>query len=204
MSASNNPTRSSINPLRLLPVAIFIVVAVLFAFSLTWGDPSKLPSTLIGKPAPQSTFPDVAEVSADGKPVTGFSTADLAQGKVTVVNFWASWCTSCVEEHPLLAELAKAADVEIYGVAQKDDPADTRRFLARYGNPFARLGSDRSGRSSIDWGVYGMPETFIVNGKGDIVYKQVGPISPEIMQIKILPVIAAAKKDSANKPLAQQ
>lgn len=191
------------NLLRLLPVAVFVVVAGLFAFSLTWGDPSKLPSTLIGKPAPQSVFPEVGEVTVDGKQVPGFSTADLASGKVTVVNFWASWCASCVEEHPLLAELSNAAGVEIFGVAQKDDPADTRRFLARYGNPFARLGTDRSGRASIDWGVYGMPETFIVNGKGEIVYKQVGPISPEIMQNKILPAIAAAKVGPA-RPVAQQ
>ncbi len=202
MSAAKDAQGSG-NVLRLLPVAVFVVVAGLFAFSLTWGDPSKLPSTLIGKPAPQSVFPDVGEVTVDNKQVPGFSTADLASGKVTVVNFWASWCASCVEEHPLLAELSNAAGVEIFGVAQKDDPADTRRFLARYGNPFARLGTDRSGRASIDWGVYGMPETFIVNGKGEIVYKQVGPISPEIMQSKILPAIAAAKAGSA-RPVAQQ
>lgn len=202
MSTTKSPSRSA-GLLRLLPVAVFVAVAGLFAFSLTWGDPSKLPSTLIGKPVPQSNFPDVPELAADSKPVAGFTAADLAQGKVTVVNFWASWCVSCVEEHPLLAELSKAADVEIYGVAQKDDPADTRRFLARYGNPFTRLGTDRSGRTSIDWGVYGMPETFIVNGKGDIVYKQVGPISPQILRTKILPAIAAAKT-GPGKPIAQQ
>lgn len=204
--STQKSTTSSSNLLRLMPVAVFVVVAGLFAFSLTWGDPSKLPSTLIGKAAPQSTFPAVPEVVADGKAVEGFSTADLAQGKVTVVNFWASWCVSCVEEHPLLAELATAANVEIFGVAQKDDPADTRRFLARYGNPFTRMGMDRSGRTSIDWGIYGMPETFIVNGNGVIAYKQVGPISRELLQSKILPAIAAAKAEStpAAQPVARQ
>lgn len=187
--------------LRLLPVAVFVAVAGLFAVALQTGDPSKLPSTLIGKPAPQSTFPPVDALLAEGKPVPGFSTADLAKGKVTIVNFWASWCTSCVEEHPLLANLKVASGAELYGVAQKDDPVASRRFLGRYGNPFSVVGTDRSGRASIDWGVYGMPETFIVNGKGEIVYKHIGPISEESIRSKILPAIAAAK---GEKPVAAQ
>ncbi|MEQ1716666.1 MAG: DsbE family thiol:disulfide interchange protein [Hyphomicrobium sp.] len=189
------------NLIRLLPVAIFVVVAGLFAIALQTGDPSKLPSMLIGKPAPVSTFPPVDGLIADSKQVPGFSTADLAKGKVTIVNFWASWCTSCVEEHPLLARLKTASGVELFGVAQKDDPAASRRFLGRYGNPFSVVGTDKSGRSSIDWGVYGMPETFIVNGRGEIVYKHIGPISEESIQSKILPAIAAAK---GEKPVAAQ
>ena len=191
----------SLNPLRLAPVAVFFIVAALFLFSLRTGDPSRLPSALLGKPVPASTFPAVEEVVIDGKATPGFTHADLAKGKVTVVNFWASWCTSCVEEHPLLAELAKAAGVDIYGVAQKDDPAATRRFLGRYGNPFAALGSDATGRQSIDWGVYGMPETFVVNGEGKIAYKHVGPISRESMAKDVLPAIAAAKA-GGSKPAA--
>lgn len=193
----------SFNPLRLLPVAIFFIVAALFLFSLQTGDPSKLPSALLGKPVPPSDFPGIAEVVANGKPVPGFTSADLAKGKVTLVNFWASWCTSCVEEHPLLAELGKSAGIDIYGVAQKDDPAATRRFLGRYGNPFAALGSDASGRQSIDWGVYGMPESFVVNGEGKIVYKKVGPISPESMASEVLPAIAAAKAAAGQKAAAR-
>lgn len=200
---SENAVKESrpFNPLRLLPVAIFFIVAALFLFSLRTGDPSKLPSALLGKPVPQSDFPAIADVAANGKPVPGFTSADLAKGKVTLVNFWASWCTSCVEEHSLLAELGKQAGIDIYGVAQKDDPAATRRFLGRYGNPFAALGSDASGRQSIDWGVYGMPESFLVNGDGKIVYKKVGPISPESMASEVLPAIAAAKA-AAAKPAA--
>ena len=202
---SDTTAAKSVNPLRLVPVAIFFIVAALFLFSLRAGDPSKLPSALIGKPVPVSTFPAIEEVMRDGKPVPGFTHADLAKGRVTVVNFWASWCTSCVDEHPLLEELAKAADVEIYGVAQKDDPAATRRFLGRYGNPFAALGSDATGRQSIDWGVYGMPETFVVNGEGKIAYKHVGPISRESMAKDVLPAIAAAKAASTTpKPVAAQ
>lgn len=192
------PTRS-FNPLRLLPVVIFFTVAGLFLyFLMLGGDPSKLPSALIGKPVPVSTFPAVEGVTADGKEVPGFTSADLAKGKVTVINFWASWCTSCVDEHPLLAGLAKDAGVDIYGVAQKDDPAATRRFLGRYGNPFAALGSDASGRQSIDWGVYGMPESFVVNGEGKIVYKHVGPMSPESIKRDVLPAIAAAKAGGSS------
>lgn len=200
MTDSSSPAKG-INPLRLVPVAIFFIVAALFLFSLRTGDPSKLPSALIGKSVPQSDFPAVPDVAIDGKPMPGFTSADLAKGNVTVVNFWASWCTSCVEEHPLLAELSKAAGVDIYGVAQKDDPAATRRFLGSYGNPFAALGSDATGRQSIDWGVYGMPETFIVSGEGKIAYKHVGPISRESMAKDVLPAIAAAK---AAKPVAAQ
>lgn len=197
----------TVNPLRMAPVAIFLLVAAIFAFSLQSGDPSKLPSAMIGKPVPASTFPAIDGLLENGAPVPGFSNADLAKGKVTVVNFWASWCASCVEEHPLLAEIAEAADVPIFGIAQKDDPAASRRFLSRYGNPFTAAGQDPTGRASIDWGVYGMPETFVVNGEGKITYKHVGPISRASMERDVLPAIAAAKAGSsqtAPKPVAAQ
>lgn len=199
MTGTVGSTAKKGNALRLVPVGVFLAVAGLFAVALQTGDPSKLPSTLIGKPVPKSDFPAIEGLTANGAPVPGFSSADLAKGKVTVVNFWASWCTSCVEEHPLLADIAKVSGAEIYGVAQKDDPAASRRFLGRYGNPFSAAGTDRTGRTSIDWGVYGMPETFIVNGKGEIAYKHVGPISQETMVSKVLPAIAAAK---GEKPAA--
>ncbi len=179
--------------LRLLPVAMFAVVAVFFALGLRSGDPSKLPSTLIGKAVPQTQFPPLDGLLADSKTVPGFTSADLAKGKVTVVNFWASWCGPCVEEHPLLADLKIAAGVDVFGVNYKDQAASARRFLGRFGNPFAAVGSDENGRNAIEWGVYGMPETFVINGKGEIIYKHVGPLSPEWIKGKLVPVIANAK-----------
>ena len=148
---------------------------------------------LIGKPAPNTTFPPVEALLADGRAVPGFSNSDLAKGKVSIVNFWASWCAPCVEEHVLIADLKFAAGVDVYGVNYKDEAAAARRFLGRYGNPFNAVGADSKGRNAIDWGVYGMPETFIVNGRGEIIYKHVGALTPESIRAKILPVIDAAK-----------
>lgn len=174
------------------PFAIFAALAGLFAFALSGGDPSKLPSALIGKPAPAVTFPPV-EGLTDGKtPIRGFSHLDLADGKPTVVNFWASWCVPCVQEHPLLTALSVKTGVRIVGVNYKDQAAAARRFLGRYGNPFAAVGADSNGRGAIEWGVYGMPETFVVDGKGIIVYKHVGPITPETLEAKVIPAVRAA------------
>jgi cytochrome c biogenesis protein CcmG/thiol:disulfide interchange protein DsbE len=183
--------------LRLLPVVIFVLVAGFFAVALRSGDPSRLPSTMIGKAAPQSTFPAIDGLETDGKVIPGFAAADLADGKVKIVNFWASWCSECLDEHPLLDGLKTAGGISLYGVNYKDGADAARRFLGRYGNPFDKIGTDINGRSSIDWGVYGMPESFIVDGKGTIVYKQIGPMSPEIIQTKILPAIEAAKAGKA-------
>ncbi|MGQ0455875.1 MAG: DsbE family thiol:disulfide interchange protein [Hyphomicrobium sp.] len=179
--------------LRLAPVAIFAAVAGFFALALKTGDPSKLPSALIGKPAPASEFPPVEGLVAEGQPVVGFSTADLAKGRVSVVNFWSSWCGPCVDEHPLIGELKAASGVDVYGVNYKDDPASARRFLGRYGNPFAAVGADLTGRIAIDWGVYGMPETFVIGPKGEIAYKHVGPMTAESIKAKVLPAIEKAK-----------
>ena len=179
--------------LQVLPVLIFVAVAGLFAVALQSGDPSKLPSALIGKPVPVSSFAALAGLVADSKPVPGFSNADLAKGRTSIVNFWASWCGPCVDEHPLIAELKIKSGLEIYGVNYKDDPAAARRFLGRYGNPFTAVGTDTDGSTAIDWGVYGMPETFVINGRGEIVYKHVGPLSAEGIDAKILPAIKAAQ-----------
>ena len=153
---------------------------------------------MIGKPAPATNFPPVDGLLADSRDVPGFATADLANGKVTVVNFWASWCGPCVEEHPLLAGLKVAAGVDVFGVNYKDQASSARRFLGRYGNPFAAVGTDDNGRNAIEWGVYGMPETFIVNGKGEIIYKHVGPLSTEAIKGKIVPLIEKAKVGGAG------
>lgn len=186
------------NYLRLLPVVVFVVIAGFFAMALRSGDPSLLPSTLVGKPVPQTTFPAVEglEVAA-GKSEPGFTSADLEKGKISVVNYWASWCVPCVDEHPMLEQLKAESGVDIYGVNYKDQAAAARRFLGRYGNPFTAVGTDADGRAAIDWGVYGTPETFVVNGKGHVIYKHVGPITPESLKTKLLPIIAKAKVEAA-------
>lgn len=179
--------------LRFAPVAVFAAIAAFFAFALFYSDPSKLPSTLIGKPVPMTEFPAIPELMADGRPISGFKSADLTDGKVKVVNFWASWCAPCVEEHPLLIALKAKTGVEVFGVNYKDQAESARRFLGRYGNPFTAVGSDSNGRNAIEWGVYGMPETFVVNGRGEIVYKHVGPVSVELLGSLLLPAIEKAK-----------
>ncbi len=182
----------------LAPILIFGVLVAVFAFALQTGDPSKLPSALIGKPVPEVAYAPLEGFVDAGRPVPGFGAADLAQGKVSVVNFWASWCTACIDEHPQLMALKKRGDVDIYGVDYKDQAIAGRRFLGRYGNPFYAVGADPTGRSAIEWGVYGMPETFIINGEGKIVYKHVGPISPTSLVERVLPAIAKAKSESAT------
>lgn len=177
----------------IVPLLIFAAMAGLFAFALRSGDPSRLPSALIGKPVPATEFPPLEGLRDDGGPVPGFTSKDLAAGKVSVVNFWASWCVPCVQEHPLLVELKSRTGVGIYGVNYKDQPTTARRFLGRYGNPFTAVGTDATGRSAIEWGVYGMPETFVVNGRGEIVYKHVGPISAESLSQRLVPAIEAAR-----------
>lgn len=180
--------------LMAMPLFVFSALALLFAFALRSGDPSRLPSTLIGKAVPPTTFAAIEGLGEPGRAGAGFTSADLAKGKVTVVNFWASWCVPCVQEHPLLTDLRARGNVDLYGVNYKDEPAAARRFLGRYGNPFTAIGADATGRNGIEWGVYGMPETFVVNGRGEIVYKHVGPLSPESLAAKVLPAIEIARR----------
>jgi cytochrome c biogenesis protein CcmG/thiol:disulfide interchange protein DsbE len=174
------------------PLIIFTALAAVFALALRSGDPSRLPSALIGKPAPAIDLAPLDGLTDAGAPVPGFKTADLATGKPVVVNFWASWCAPCIEEHPLLLEARRRSGVAIFGVNYKDQTAAARRFLGRYGNPFAAVGVDAGGRAAIEWGVYGMPETFVIDGKGRIAFKHVGPLTPESLEKKLLPAIAAA------------
>lgn len=180
------PRRSSM--VIALPVAIFTVVAALFAYALTNSDPSKLPSALLGKPAPSIELPALTGIT-----VLGLKADDLKRGEVTVVNFFASWCVPCVQEHPNLTALKKLSGVRLVGVNHKDPDPGGLRFLQRYGNPYDVVGVDANGRASIEWGVYGMPETFVVDGKGQIAYKHVGPITPETLQRIVLPAIEKAK-----------
>ena len=183
-----------------LPVAMFLGLSIMFAFALFSGDPSKLPSALIGRLAPQFDFAPLEDLKSANQPVPGFKAADLANGQVQLVNFWASWGIPCVQEHPMLIELAKRTSIPILGVNYKDDPAAARRFIGRYGNPFKAVGVDPQGRGAIEWGVYGMPESFIVDGKGRIAYKHVGPISKESLEEVLLPVIEKARAAAAAKP----
>ena len=180
------------SPLVLVPVVLFGVLAAVFALALQSGDPSKLPSTLIGKPAPAIDLAALDGLVEGPGPVKGFKTADLATGQPILVNFWASWCAPCVEEHPLLVALKAETGVTIFGVNYKDKSVDARRFLGRYGNPFKAVGVDPTGRGAIEWGVYGMPETFLIDGQGRIALKHVGPLSESVLREKIIPAIKAA------------
>ena len=163
----------------LLPGILFLMLAGLFLFQLVQGrNPAEVPSVLINKPVPAFSLAPLEGLTADGKPVPGFSHEDL-KGRVTVVNVWASWCGPCRQEHPLLVDLAGDPSVRLVGINQRDDPDNARRFLGTLGNPYAAVGVDPNGRASIDWGVYGVPETFIVGPDGTIRHKHIGPLTPE-------------------------
>jgi cytochrome c biogenesis protein CcmG, thiol:disulfide interchange protein DsbE len=178
----------------ILPLAIAAALLVLFFVALRSGDPSRLPSALIGKPVPQFTLPAVEGFSRTGNPAPGFSSADLAGGDVSIVNIWASWCGPCIQEHPSLTSLKTQHGLRLMGINYKDEPQAALRFLDRLGNPFDALGADRSGRVGIDWGVYGVPETYVVDGRGQIVHKVVGPLNEAIIQNEVLPAVAQARK----------
>ncbi|MBM6593939.1 DsbE family thiol:disulfide interchange protein [Microvirga pudoricolor] len=169
--------RSRPHLLYLLPVLVFVALAGLFLVRLGSGDPSRVPSALIGKPAPAFRLEPLEGLVAGGRPVPGFSSEDL-KGRTTVVNIWASWCGPCREEHPLLVDLARDPSIRVVGINMKDDPDNARRFLGQLGNPFSAVGVDPKGRAAIEWGVYGVPETFIVGPDGTIRHKQIGPLTP--------------------------
>jgi cytochrome c biogenesis protein CcmG/thiol:disulfide interchange protein DsbE len=176
----------------LVPLVVFLALAALFLFRLYGGDdPSLIPSALIGHPAPQTALPPVAGLERDGAPVPGIDPASF-KGAVTVVNVWASWCVPCHDEAPLLMQLAKDARFRLIGINYKDEPDNARRFLGRYGNPFAAAGADVSGRAAIEWGVYGVPETFVIGKDARIAYKLVGPISEENFDTELKPQIDKA------------
>ena len=163
----------------LLPGIIFLVLAGLFLFQLVQGrNPAEVPSALINKPVPTFSLAPLEGLAADGRPVPGFSNEDL-KGRVTIVNVWASWCGPCRQEHPLLVDLAGDPSVRLVGINQRDNPDNARRFLGALGNPYAAVGVDPNGRASIDWGVYGVPETFIIGPDGTIRHKHIGPLTPE-------------------------
>ncbi len=185
------PRRS---PLRFLPLVFFAALALLFLVRLFAGDVSLLPSALIGKEVPHFSLPAITGLAE--KP--GLADQDLRRGGVTILNVFASWCAPCHLEHPLLLALAQddklaGEGVRLYGIAYKDAPENIRRFLGQNGDPFARVGLDESGRTGIDFGVYGVPETFIIKGDGTIAFKYVGPITEVALRDTILPEIEKAR-----------
>jgi cytochrome c biogenesis protein CcmG/thiol:disulfide interchange protein DsbE len=161
-----------------LPLLGFIALAGIFLLRLHGGDPSKIPSALIGRPAPQTTLPALQGLVNNGTQVPGLDPA-VFKGKVSVVNVWASWCVPCHDEAPLLTKLGQDKRLQLVGINYKDAADNARRFLGRYGNPFGIVGVDGNGRASIEWGVYGVPETFVVGREGTIVYKMVGPVTSD-------------------------
>ncbi len=170
----------------LIPLAVFLVLCAFLLVGL-WRDPREVPSPLIGKPAPSFVLAQLHE------PAKTLGPADL-KGQVWLLNVWASWCVSCREEHPLLVELGKAKLVPIVGLNYKDESVAGKRWLAQYGDPYNVSVVDRDGRVGIDWGVYGVPETFVVDKAGMIRYKQIGPITAEALEKKILPLVRELQK----------
>jgi cytochrome c biogenesis protein CcmG, thiol:disulfide interchange protein DsbE len=179
------------NLLLLLPLIVFLALAALFFYRLGAGDPGRIPSALIGRPAPVTDLPPLPGLQRDGKAVPGLSGTTF-QGSVTLVNVWASWCVPCHDEAPLLDQLAKDKRIQLVGINYRDSPDNARRFLNRYGNPFSAVGRDEAGRASIDWGVYGVPETFLVGRDGHIVYKLVGPITADNLARTLVPEVEKA------------
>ena len=167
----------------LVPLLVFLVLVALFYFRLGGGDPSRIPSALLNKPVPDFSLPPI-EMGA------GLSSADLARG-IYLVNVWASWCGPCRVEHPILMQLAADKRFTLVGINYKDVQENAQRFLGALGNPFERIGADRDGKTGIDWGVYGVPETFIVK-HGIIVHKFIGPLSEEGLASDLMPAIEKA------------
>jgi cytochrome c biogenesis protein CcmG/thiol:disulfide interchange protein DsbE len=189
--AASTPPRRRRSLLVMLPLVIFLALAALFFFRLGSGDPATIPSALIGRAVPQTDLPAIPGLTREGAPVPGLAAADF-KGAVTLVNVWASWCVPCHDEAPILMQLAEDKRIRIVGINYKDQPDNARRFIGRYGNPFAAVGADANGRASIDWGVYGVPETFVVDRAGRIAHKLVGPITPENLEKVLKPALEKA------------
>ncbi|MDV2966204.1 DsbE family thiol:disulfide interchange protein [Nitratireductor aquimarinus] len=184
MSVTGEKSNRSRRLLFLLPLLVFLALAAVFLMQLFSGrDTSLVPSALIGRDAPQTDLPPL-----EGMSLPGLSSEAFA-GKITLVNVWGSWCLPCRQEHPLLMELARDGRFVIAGLNYKDKPENARRFLGDLGNPYDAIGVDQNGRAAIDWGVYGVPETFLVGPEGRIRYKHVGPFTPESVQNDLMPEI---------------
>lgn len=173
--------------LRLAPIGVFLIFALVLYLALDGTDPSKLPSQLEGQQAPE--LPEnmgLADFEADTANL-GFS--DLKKNQFALVNFWASWCAPCKIEHPILMSLAEDERFVLYGINYKDKEASARNFLTELGNPFDRLLRDNEGRTAIDWGVYGVPETFLVDQNGTVLLRHVGPLTKDAVEQDFLPLV---------------
>lgn len=173
--------------MRFLPLMAFAVLTVALGIGLFRGDRDVLRSTFLDEPAPVFSVP---KYQAEGETV---SLEQMKGDGPFVLNFWASWCGPCIVEHPEITKLSKLDGVRVFGINYKDKPADAQRFLDRYGNPFTEIGVDEAGRAAIEYGVAALPETFVINGEGRVIYKHVGPINPGDFDEKLLPAIEAAR-----------
>ncbi|MBE0619006.1 MAG: DsbE family thiol:disulfide interchange protein [Burkholderiales bacterium] len=169
-----------------IPLLVFVVMAVFLGIGLTM-NPRDIPSPLIGKPVPEFSLPPVKGGTL------GLASADL-RGEVSIVNVFASWCVACREEHPILMGIKEKGLVPLHGINYKDKPDDARAWLDEMGDPYTRIGADISGKVAIDWGVYGVPETFVIDREGRIAYKQIGAVTPEILRDKIMPLVRELQK----------
>lgn len=173
---------AKVSPLMIIPPVLFAIIAGLFYVGMRQNDGDELPTALAGKPAPM-----VPDTPLGDYPV--FTLADLADGQVKLVNFWASWCAPCRTEHPKLETLAKNG-MPVYGINYKDQPAQAMQFLKELGNPYAGLVSDQMARAGLEWGVYGVPETFIVDGQGRIIDRMAGPVTDRAIETRLKPALA--------------
>jgi len=177
----------------LIPLIAFLVISIFLGIGLTL-NPREIPSPLIGKPVPEFSLAPV-----QGR-VLGLSNIVL-KGEVSLVNVFASWCTACLDEHPLLMNLSEQKRVPIHGLNYKDQPQDAADWLDKWGDPYTRTGTDLNGRVGIDWGVYGVPETFVIDKAGRIAYKQIGPITTANLKEKLLPLITKLQNQQISNPL---
>jgi len=173
------------SPLMMAPPVIFAGLALMFGLAMMRDDPDALPTALAGKPAPAVQLQPLGDTPP-------FEDASLRDGQVKLVNFWASWCAPCRVEHPNLEQMAQAG-IPILGVNYKDKPEAALKFLAELGNPFGGVGADAEGRMAINWGVYGVPETYVVDGNGNIIMRHAGPITQRTISETLLPAIQAAQ-----------
>lgn len=181
----------------LLPLVVFAALAAIFLMQLLSGrDASVIPSALIGEEVPPLDLPPLEGLVRNGEPVPALTDAAI-KGDLTLVNVWASWCVPCRQEHPLLMQLAESGTVKVVGINYKDQQENALRFLGELGNPYEAVGVDESGRTAIDWGVYGVPESYLVDETGTIVYKKVGPFSPESFTEELLPAIEKARSGTS-------
>lgn len=179
--------------LYVIPLAVCLALGAFFYFGLG-GNPRVLPSAFIGKPAPSFALEALPGRRPSAHAVAGgLDRTDLVTGQPVVLNVWASWCIPCVAEHPLVDRLVKREGVTVHGINYRDRPADAVAWLARLGDPYAKVGADQDGRAGIEWGVYGVPETFVVSGDGMVLFKHAGALTPEIIEKDILPLIKGSK-----------